>query len=364
MWGVMQDIPGVMSGMVLTGHGDLSCLEWREDLPVPTPAPGQVLLKVKAAAVNNTDVNTRIGWYAKAVRGDTASGLSGGYAARAAGGGSWSGSALTFPRIQGADCCAEIVQVGEGVAPSRVGERVLVRPMQAPKAEHGDLPLVTFGSEYDGGFAQFAVTYAEDAITVTSELSDVELASFPCAYSTAEGMIQRSGLGAESVLITGASGGVGSAAIQLAKRRGAHVTAMTTPGKAGDLRALGADATLNRDDVVPKRVFDVVLDLVGGPGFPGLVEGLVSGGRYAVSGAIAGPVVELDLRTLYLQDISFFGCTRQKASVFTDLVGYIERGEIRPSLARTYDLKDLRAAQEDFLSKRNVGKIGIKVSLD
>lgn len=352
----MRDIPATMRGVILTGHGGPEKLEWREDLPVPAPAPGQVLIKVGASAVNNTDINTRIGWYSKAVRGDTASGTAGFDVTPEDGG--WSG-ALAFPRIQGADCCGRIVAVGDGVDPSRVGERVMVRPMHPPMNPGSDLQLITFGSEYDGGFADYTVTWSEHALRVASDLTDVELASFPCAFSTAEGMIQRAALGAERVLITGASGGVGSAAIQLAKRRGAHVTAVTSPAKADTLRDLGADAVAGRDDALPGNAFDVVLDLVGGPRWPLLLDALRSGGRYAVAGAIAGPIVELDLRTLYLKDLTLLGCTRQAPSVFTDLICYIERGEIRPLIAETYPLREIRAAQAAFQDKGYTGKIGL-----
>jgi NADPH:quinone reductase-like Zn-dependent oxidoreductase len=163
------------------------------------------------------------------------------------------------------------------------------------------------------------------------------------------------------VLITGASGGVGSAAVQLAKRRGAHVTAVSSASKAAMLRELGADEVLDREDPLPGKSFDYVIDLVGGPKWPALLESLRIGGSYAVAGAIAGPIVELDLRTLYLRDLSLFGCTHQDDRVFTDLVGYIERGEIRPVMAGSYPLRDMQAAQEAFLQKNHVGKIGIEV---
>jgi NADPH:quinone reductase-like Zn-dependent oxidoreductase len=125
---------------------------------------------------------------------------------------------------------------------------------------------------------------------------------------------------------------------------------------------LGADEIILRDATLPKRCFDVVLDLVGGARWGHLLDSLVMGGRYVVAGAIAGPIVELDLRTLYLRDLSFFGCTYQPDNIFSDLVGYIERGEISPMLARTYPLRDMRVAQEFFLAKSHVGKIGITVS--
>jgi NADPH:quinone reductase-like Zn-dependent oxidoreductase len=128
------------------------------------------------------------------------------------------------------------------------------------------------------------------------------------------------------------------------------------------LKTLGADAVMDRNDAVPKYTFDIVLDLVGGPRWPELLDALVPRGRYVISGAIAGPIVELDLRTLYLKDLTLIGSTRQDPRVFTNLVSYIEAGEIRPVVAETYPLQDLRAAQEAFLEKSHMGKIGIAVS--
>ena len=353
-------LPETMKAVVLTGHGGLDKLEWRENVPVPKPNAGEVLIRVGASAVNNTDVNTRTGWYSKAVRGDTGSAATDGYAGASDADGAWSG-ALSFPRIQGADCCGEIVAVGDDVDTARMGQRVLVRPMHRPSGAGPDA-LVTFGSERNGGFAEYATIDDEHALRIDSPLTDIELASFPCAFSTAEGMIQRAELGGERVLITGASGGVGSAAVQLAKRRGAHVTASTSPAKMEALRTLGADAVVNRSDAFPKEAFDVVLDLVGGPRWPDLLDALVTRGRYVTSGAIAGPIVELDLRTLYLKDLTLIGSTRQDPRVFTDLVSYIEAGEIKPVVAETYPLRDLHAAQKAFLEKSHMGKIGVAIA--
>ncbi|MCF7747708.1 zinc-binding dehydrogenase [Sulfitobacter sp. M39] len=355
-----MNIPEKMKAIVLTGHGGLDKLEWREDVPVPRPAAGEVLIRVGASAVNNTDINTRTGWYSKAVRGDTGSAAADGYDGASDADGGWSG-ALSFPRIQGADCCGEIIAVGEGVDSARMGERVLVRPMYCPLGAEPDA-LVTFGSERNGGFAEYTTVGEENALRINSPLTDAELASFPCAFSTAEGMIQRAGLRAERVLITGASGGVGSAAVQLAKRRGAHVTASTSAAKMEALKDLGADVVLDRDETLPTDAFDVVLDLVGGPRWPELLDGLVCHGRYVTSGAIAGPIVELDLRTLYLKDLTFVGSTRQDPRVFTDLVSYIEAGEIRPVVADTYPLRELRTAQTAFLEKSHIGKIGVTIA--
>jgi len=353
----MVTIPETMCGVVLTGHGGLDKLQWREDLPVPRPGPHEVLIRVLASSINNTDINTRTAWYSKAVRGDTASGAMTGDTGADAADGGWSGESIAFPRIQGADCCGEIVAVGAGVPGHRMGERVLIRALQSG----GPYSTRTFGSECDGAFAQFTKATAADALPVRSEWSDAELASIPCAYSTAEGMLQRIVLGGERVLITGASGGVGSAAIQLAKRRGAHITAMTSADKAAAIRSLGADGTVGRDDPLPADAFDAVVDLVAGPRWPEMIAALRRGGRYVTAGAIAGPIVELDVRTLYLRDLTFFGTTHQPDTILPDVIGYIERGELRPLIAEAFHLKDMRRAQQAFLDKAHIGKIVIRI---
>src|SRR5918996_3105437 len=221
-----SEIPETMTAVLLTGHGGLDKLEVRSDVPTPRPGASEVLIEVAAAGINNTDINTRIAWYSKAVRADTNAGAAAGFAAVDGGDGTWSGTAMSFPRIQGADCCGRIVAMGDGGDPARVGERVLVRSLMHDPNDDRPFACWTFGSECDGSFAQYAKAPAREAYKVESDWSDAELASIPCAYSTAEGLLHRPQVGAERVLVTGASGGVGSAAVQLAKRRGARVTAV------------------------------------------------------------------------------------------------------------------------------------------
>jgi NADPH:quinone reductase-like Zn-dependent oxidoreductase len=352
--------PTTMSGVQLIGYGGLDQLVYRQDIPTPQPKEGEVLLKVLAAGVNNTDINTRIGWYSKQVTGDTNSAANEGYDDLDTATATWSGTALQLPRIQGADVCGEVIAVGAGVSSERIGERVLVRTMQ----QHPTKPFecITVGSEYDGGFAQYTCALSNESYKVNTSWSDAELASIPCAYSTAENMLHRAGLKAgERVLITGASGGVGSAAVQLAKRRGAYVIAVAGAAKHKDVEALGADQLVARGEDLVAAIgadnVDLVVDLVAGPDWPQLLNVLRRGGRYATSGAIAGPMVELDIRTLYLKDLSFFGCTYQEKIVFTNLVEYIEANEIRPLVAGTYPLKDIYKAQTDFLKKGFTGKL-------
>ena len=344
-----------MRGVVLTGHGGPECLAWREDLPRPKPMAGEVLIRVAAAGVNNTDINTRVGWYSK---GDND-----------ADDASWTGAPLRFPRIQGIDACGHIVAVGDGVDPSRIGERVLVEPCLIEAKGKMLAEPWFFGSECDGAFAEYCTVAARHAYKIDSALSDVALASFPCSYSTAENMLTRTNLQAgETVLITGASGGVGSAAVQLAKARGAQVAVVTSASKAQSLRDLGADIIVDRDadyvQALGGNSVDVVVDLVAGENWPGLLDVLRPKGRYAVAGAVGGPLVSLDVRTLYLKDLTFYGCTVLEPEVFGNLVKRIESGAIKPLVAATFALKDINAAQAAFADKAYTGKIVLSVASD
>ena len=345
-------IPARMRGVWLTGHGGFDKLELRSDLSVPAPGRSDVLIRVAAAGVNNTDINTRTAWYSKkdAATDDAA----------------WSGEAIRFPRIQGADVCGRIIAVGAGVSTERIGERVLVEPcIQEAGGRRLERPWY-LGSECDGGFAEYTVVAARHCYTVESGLSDVELASFPCSYSTAENLLTRSKvMPGDTVLVTGASGGVGSAAVQLAKVRGARVFAVTSPEKSAAISGLGAERTFGRDchlvDVLGRDSIDVVVDLVAGPRWSELLDVLRPGGRYAIAGAIGGAMVELDLRTLYLKDLSFFGCTVLEPEVFSNLVRLIEQGKLRPLVARQFPLDQIVAAQEEFMLKKHIGKILLTV---
>ena len=349
-------IDSYMHGVHLIGHGGFDKLVYRDDLPIPIPNENEVLIQVSAAGVNNTDINTRLGWYSKKIIQETNQGGDKGFQELENDSGSWSGEGLAFPIIQGADVCGHIVKVGKSIDDSRIGERVIVRTMQ-----NNYLGMKTMGSEIHGGFAQYTCVDSNEAFLINSNWTDIELASIPCSYSTAEGMLQKASAGKENILITGASGGVGTAAIQLANLRGANVIAQCSKEKAEDLKKIGAHKTIDKNDSLiqslGKNSIDLVVDLVGGIQWPQILETLKSGGRYVVSGAIAGPIVELDLRTLYLKDLTFYGSTFNHVNVFYDLINYIERNKIKPIIARTFSLKDIKLAQEMFLEKKFVGKI-------
>ena len=356
-----SQVPARMTAVQLTGHGGIETLRYRENVPTPVPGVGEVLIKVAAAGVNNTDINTRIGWYSKKVTDATGAGGVDGFGEIDRDDAMWSGAPMAFPRIQGADCCGRIVAAGAGADAARIGERVIVRNMLRSYVDYRPFECWTFGSECDGGFAQYAKAPSREAYAVNCDWTDAELASVPCAYSTAENMLHRASVGAERVLITGASGGVGSAAVQLAKRRGAQVIAVASASKADAVRAIGADEVVGRNAdlaaVIERDAVDVVVDLVAGGAWPPLLDVLKRGGRYVTAGAIAGSLVQLDVRTLYLHDLSLFGCTFQDDVVFENLVSYIERGEIRPIVAKTFPLSDIGQAQEEFLAKKFIGKL-------
>ncbi len=356
-----KSISGQMVAVYLTGHGGLEALQYRDDVPVPEVSSDELLIKVAAAGINNTDINTRIGWYSKKVVDATDAGGTEGFDEVDDDDATWSGVPMAFPRIQGADCCGVVVAVGDSIDDRRIGERVIVRNMLRSYVGYRPFECWTLGSECDGAFAQYAKAPARETFRVDCDWSDAELASIPCAYSTAENMLHRAAVGAESVLITGASGGVGSAAVQLAKRRGAQVTALASAAKLDDLSALGADRVVDRNSdlvtAVGRDSVDVVVDLVAGESWPSLLDVLKRGGRYVTAGAIGGPMVELDVRTLYLKDLTLIGCTFQDDVVFENLVGYIERGEIRPLVAKTFPLHDIGRAQEQFLAKKFTGKL-------
>ncbi|MGD9267520.1 MAG: alcohol dehydrogenase family protein, partial [Desulfobacterales bacterium] len=360
-----------MTAAILTGHGGLEKIVVRDDMPRPAPKANEVLIEVGACGVNNTDINTRIGWYSKSVSsGTTSNGGIEGLDRLSEEDTTWGGAAFVFPRIQGADIAGRIVAVGDGVSAERIGERVLIDPWLRDPSDPGNRNLAGYvGSERDGGFAQYTALPAENAFLIKSNLTDAELATFPCSYSTAEHMLHRVRLGAgEKIVIPGASGGVGSALVQLAKRRGAWVLAITSQAKMDDIRELGADEVVARNqkdlahqigDIIPGGEVDVVADIVGGEGFSIWLDLLCRGGRYVTSGAIAGPIVELDLRTLYLKDLEMHGATVMPVGIFENLIGYIENSEIRPLLAGEFSINDIKNAQEAFLAKKHIGNFVI-----
>lgn len=352
----MTQIPAQMKAVQLVGHGGLDQLHYRDDVATPQPAAGEVLIEVTACGMNNTDVWVRQGAYGSETDPSSVS--------------TWrrGRSTLTFPRIQGTDSVGRIVALGAGVPGERLGQRVMVdfSLYNRPEGDDSLADIDYIGHGRDGGYAEYLAVPSENAYEIAAPLSDAELATFCCAYLTAEQMLERAQLSqGERVLVTGASGGVGSAIVQLARVRGAIPYAVSSAGKERALQAIGAEAVILRDtpDLVAAVAqiadgpIDVVADLVAGPMFNDLLRILRPEGRYTTAGAIGGPVVELDLRTLYLKQLQLHGSSQGTRTDFRRLVRYIENGQIKPLLDRTFKLSDFHHAQQTFMDKSYIGKL-------
>ncbi len=354
----MMSVPTTMKAMLLTGHGGPEKLEFCNSFPVPQIAPDEVLVKVGACGINNTDVWVREGAYGSSADPDEVS--------------SFGDSPLQFPLIQGADIVGVIAATGHDVASSRVGERVMV-DFGIYAAEDDDVPSHDYiGSGRPGGFAEYVSVPADNAHAVDTDLSDAELATFCCAYVTGEHMLRRTRVSAgDRVLVTGASGGVGSGVVQLCRARGAIPYAVVGHGKEKAVRGIGAENTTTRgqgelinavESMTGGQPIDVIVDTVSGPMLPSLIEILRPQGRYATCGAMGGPIVEIDMRRIYLKNLELFGATQGTRRDFRAIRDYAISGAIKPLLAKTYGLHELGQAQEDFKKKNFVGKLVVEVS--
>lgn len=363
-------IPTCMRAGVLTGHGGLEVIQHRTDVPVPVPRANEVLVRVGACGVNNTDVNTRTAWYNR----DVNAALSEDFGVQGRGdsgdttASSWNTASISFPRVSGAATVGYVAAVGEDVDSSRIGERVIVDPcvrdLQAPLRAQ----LVEYvGSERDGGFAEYMVIPSINAHAIESPLSDAELATFPCSFDTAEEMLDRARLSeGEIILITGAAGGVGTALIQLAHIRKANIIAVAGASKEQRIRDLGVahfiarettDLLAEVEKAVGPRAVDVVADVVGGPNFGGLLKMLSRGGRYTTAGAIAGPIEAIDLRDLIYKDLELYGITCPTAKTFERIVELIAAGKLTPMLDGVFPLERLADAQAELVKRQHFGKL-------
>lgn len=343
-------IPDTMQAARLTRHGGPEALELAT-VPVPSPAVGEVLVRVGACALNNTDLWTREGAYGLPGNADALAG--------------WRGH-LDFPRIQGGDVAGTIVAVGPGGDGAQVGTRVLVDPALYDTDKDDANPIGLLGSERDGGYASYIAVSAERAHDVgASPLSDAQLACLPIAYGTALGMLERGGVReGDTVVVTGASGGVGLALVQLAAARGAHVVAISSAGKLDEVRAAGASEVIDRAEdpwgrvaAVAHEGVDAALDVVAGAGVPDGLATMNDGGRWVVAGALGGDRIDLDIRRLYLHNIALIGSSMHTPAHFRALVELARQGLVQPVVAATYALVDVHQAQAGLATREHVGKL-------
>jgi len=351
-------IPKTMKAMLLSGHGGPEKLVFENNWPTPDIDADEVLVQVGACGINNTDIWVREGAYGDSDDPDAVA--------------SFGNSPLLFPLIQGADIAGLIDGCGANVDSSRIGQRVMI-DFGIYAGPGDDIPSHDYiGSGRPGGFAEYLAVPAENAHRVETSLSDVELASFCCAYITGEHMLRRSRVSqGERVLVTGASGGVGSGVVQLCRARGAIPYALVGAGKEAALISIGAEATITRGEVnlsetvvtlTNNQPIDVIVDTVSGPLLPDLIEVLKPQGRYVTCGAMGGPMVEIDMRRIYLKNLEMHGASQGTRKDFEAIRDYVISGKIKPLVAKTFALADLGQAQEEFKKKEFVGKFVVTVS--
>ncbi|CAH1043747.1 alcohol dehydrogenase catalytic domain-containing protein [Halomonas sp. TD01] len=363
-------VPKTMSAMLLTGHGDVDKLQYRQDVITPRPRPGEVLVQVTATAKNNTDRKAREGLYPTKGKEEVTSFAMGG------------SPTLTFPRIQGADIAGRVAAVGEGVDASRIGERGLL-DFNIYADERRDINLTPdyYGHGADGGYADFVVVPADQFHHVSNpELHDAELAAMGmCSYQTAYHMMTSASVSAgERVLVTGASGGVGTALIQLCRIVGAIPYAVSQLDKADALMGLGAEAVIDRGDLstfvervlatTDGKPIDAVMDLVGGQMTDLFIDTMIvdmqgrnSYPRLSIAGASGGNISEIMWTRIYLYQVQIFGVSHGTREEAEQLIEWICSGALKPVLHAAFKLSDLHNAERYFVNRGSnyLGKIVI-----
>lgn len=340
-----------MKVVQVKGYGGVEQLEVVER-PVPKPRAGEVLIEVKACAINNTEIWMREGAYGT----DTQSG--------------WKPEGVQFPRVPGSDISGRIVQVGSGVDEVRNGQDVVLFPFTSggqPGTEHISEDMAFIGSEYDGGYAEYVVWPAE--LCYAMPLTDyTKSAVFSVSGLTAWHMNEQVQLQpGQTVLVTGANGGVGSMNVQIAARVfGATVIAVVGDLKTEEaLKRLGATHVLSyrseqlADEIIAVNggPIDAVLDVVGDSLFKTALTVLRNGGKFCISGSAGGQQTNLDFRTLYLKHLTFYGSVLGTRAEFARMLDAIAAGKLEPVIDRTFPLEEAAAAQTYFKETGKLGKI-------
>ncbi|TMU85115.1 zinc-binding dehydrogenase [Bacillus sp. BHET2] len=340
-----------MKAVQVTGYGDIDKLELVE-IPIPTPDRDEVLVKVKACAINNTEIWMREGAYGKGEKSG------------------WRPEGVHFPRIPGSDITGEIVEVGCDVSNTRIGKDVVLFPFTSTgKAgcEHISEDMSFIGSEYDGGYAEYVVWPSELCYDMPLSTYE-ESAVFSVSGLTAWHMVEQIGAKPdETIVVTGANGGVGSLNVQIAS----NVFGSTVIALVGDmhledkLKTLGATHVLSyKSDTLVEDILkvnggpvDSVLDVVGDALFSASLQVLKKGGKFCISGSAGGQKTELDFRTLYLKHITFYGSVLGTRTEFKRMLGAISAGKIKPVIDCSYPLKKAGEAQTHFKKSGKLGKV-------
>lgn len=337
-----------MSAAVFHENGapDVIRIEWR---PLPMPTAGEVRLRVRAAALNHLDL-----WVRRGLPIET-----------------------TMPHIGGSDIAGEVEAVGPGVDEGLIGTRVVVDPSldwswyegeaQGPSFPHRPLRLI--GEHTDGGFAEYVVVPAENLLELPDAVPFERAAAGALAGVTAWHALMTQGRlqPGDAVLITGASGGVSTLAVQIARHAGAEVHALTSGAEnVARVRALGAHHVYDRlegDWVRALRAqtggrgVDVVVDSVGEALFAGIVRSLAVRGRLVCYGATSGPRGAVDLRHLFWKQLEIKGSTMGSPAEFRRVMRLVFEGAIEPPIHAVLPLADARAAHEQLEAGGVFGKL-------
>ena len=319
-----------------------------EDVPVPQPRKDQVLIRVKACAMNHLDI-----WVRKGLPG------------------------VNLPHILGSDIAGEIVAVGEYLSGFKPGQRVLLAPMHfcnhcakcVAGLQNQCREFTALGNGVDGGNCELIAVPAVNVIPIPDSLDFNQAASVPLVFLTAWHMlVGRAGIRlGQTVLVLGASSGVGIAAIQIAKLFQARV--ITTAGdekKLEKARALGADYGINHYQqkisqevrkITNKEGVDIVVEHVGAATWDESMKSLKAGGTIVTCGATTGPNVGFDLRFLFSRQLTLLGSYMGTMGELHDVLSHVFAGRLKPVVDRTFPLKDARAAHEHMQESQMFGKI-------
>ena len=339
-----------MRALCFYAHGSVDVLQYT-DVPTPEPAPGEVLVRVRAAALNHLDVFVRCGW---------------------------PGLGLKMPHWGGSDVAGDVVHLGAGVDGWEVGDAVVIDPGIVTQEDeftrrgsHSVSPgYLVLGEDIRGGHAEFVAVPARNLMAIPEGWDLAQAAAAPLVSLTAWRMlIHRARLRAgESVLIIGAGGGVNSMAIQVAKLAGAQVYAVTSSEeKMEQARDLGADVVINYLEdpewsqtiyrMTGRRGVDVVVDNVGQATLAKSMRAVVRGGRIVIVGNTSGPRAEIDIRYIFGKQISLIGSTMGNHQDFTDVMELIWAGKLEPVVDRVMPLSEGRKAFELLESGQKFGRI-------
>jgi NADPH:quinone reductase-like Zn-dependent oxidoreductase len=352
-----------MKANLFRQHGGPEVLEYT-DFPTPAPKAGEVLVRLRAAALNRMDVMVRNGW---------------------------PGLKLELPHINGADGAGEVVEIGargEGIGAAlssskwvRVGDRVVINPnlgcgeCEFCLAGRDNLCINwhLLGETVRGTYAQFVAIPARQLYILPKDFDYHQAAAAALVYQTAwHSLVKRGSLQPdETVLIVGAGGGVNTASIQIAKYIGAQVVVVgSTAEKLEKAKAIGADILVDRSQeadwsrsvflATDKRGVDVVVDNVGTT-FMHSLRSLKKGGRLLTVGNSGNPRFEIDNRYIFAKHLSILGSTMSTLSDFKEVMDLIVGGKLNPVLDKTYPLQDAAAAQERLWRNENFGKITLEI---